>query len=95
MQRVVDILSAYDDLIENNRRQIKLLEEAAQRLYREWFVELRFPWHEDVKIVDEVPEGWRVETIGNICCTIGGGTPSTKKRVIMKAVISHGLRQQI
>ena len=80
MQRVVDILSAYDDLIENNRRQIKLLEEAAQRLYREWFVELRFPGHEDVKIVDEVPEGWRVETIGNICCTIGGGTPSTKEK---------------
>lgn len=80
MQRVVDILSAYDDLIENNRRQIKLLEEAAQRLYREWFVELRFPGHEDVKIVDEVPEGWRVETICNICCTIGGGTPSTKEK---------------
>ena len=80
MQRVVDIPSAYDDLIENNRRQIKLLEEAAQRLYREWFVELRFPGHEDVKIVDEVPEGWRVETIGNICCTIGGGTPSTKEK---------------
>ena len=80
MQRVVDILSAYDDLIENNRRQIKLLEEAAQRLYREWFVELRFPGHEDVKIVDEVPEGWRVETVCNICCTIGGGTPSTKEK---------------
>ena len=74
MQRVVDILSAYDDLIENNRRQIKLLEEAAQRLYREWFVELRFPGH------DEVPEGWRVETIGNICCAICGGTPSTKEK---------------
>ena len=57
--RIASILSAYDDLIENNRRQIKLLEEAAQRLYREWFVELRFPGHEDVKIVDGVPEGWK------------------------------------
>lgn len=58
-RRIASILSAYDDLIENNRRQIKLLEEAAQRLYREWFVELRFPGHEDVKIVDGVPEGWQ------------------------------------
>lgn len=78
--RIASILSAYDDLIENNRRQIKLLEEAAQRLYREWFVELRFPGHEDVKIVDGVPEGWKAETIGNVCCTIGGGTPSTKEK---------------
>ena len=79
-ETIVNILSAYDDLIENNQKQIKLLEEAAQRLYREWFVELRFPGHEDVKIVDEVPEGWRIETIGNICCAICGGTPSTKEK---------------
>ncbi len=52
------ILSAYDDLIENNQKQIKLLEEAVQRLYKEWFVDLRFPGHENVKIVDGVPEGW-------------------------------------
>ena len=58
-RRIASILSAYDDLIENNRRQIKLLEEAAQRLYREWFVELRFPGHEGVKVVDGVPEGWK------------------------------------
>ena len=57
--RIADILSAYDDLIENNQRQIKLLEEAAQRLYKEWFVDLRFPGHENTKIVDGVPEGWR------------------------------------
>lgn len=56
--RIADILSAYDDLIENNRKQIKLLEEAAQRLYKEWFVDLRFPGHEHTKIVDGVPEGW-------------------------------------
>lgn len=57
-QRIASILSAYDDLIENNQKQIKLLEEAAQRLYKEWFVDLRFPGHEGVKIVDGVPEGW-------------------------------------
>ena len=56
--RIADILSAYDDLIENNQKQIKLLEEAAQRLYKEWFVDLHFPGHENTKIVDGVPEGW-------------------------------------
>ena len=56
--RIADILSAYDDLIENNQKQIKLLEEVAQRLYKEWFVDLRFPGHENTKIVDGVPEGW-------------------------------------
>lgn len=56
--RIADILSAYDDLIENNQKQIKLLEEAAQRLYKEWFVDLCFPGHENTKIVDGVPEGW-------------------------------------
>lgn len=56
--RIADILSAYDDLIENNQKQIKLLEEAAQRLYKEWFVDLHFPGYENTKIVDGVPEGW-------------------------------------
>ena len=55
---IAEILSAYDDLIENNRRRIALLEEAARMLYREWFVRLRFPGHEHVKIIDGVPEGW-------------------------------------
>ena len=56
--QIVNILSAYDDLIENNQKQIKLLEEAARRFYKEWFVDLRFPGHENTKIVDGVPEGW-------------------------------------
>ena len=56
--RIADILSVYDNLIENNQKQIKLLEEAAQRLYKEWFVDLNFPGHENTKIVDGVPEGW-------------------------------------
>lgn len=58
-KQIAGILSVYDDLIENNQKQIKLLEEAAQRLYKEWFVDLRFPGHENTKIVDGVPEGWR------------------------------------
>ena len=62
-QKIAEILSAYDDLIENNRKQIKLLEEAAQKLYKEWFVKLNFPGHENVKIVDGVPEGWTTKTI--------------------------------
>ena len=57
-QRIAEILSRYDSLIENYQKQIKLLEESAQRLYKEWFIDLRFPGHENTKIVDGVPEGW-------------------------------------
>ena len=74
--RIASILSAYDDLIENNQKQIKLLEEAAQRLYKEWFVDLHFPGWEEAKIVDGVPEGWEIEKIGNFVSTTSGGTPS-------------------
>lgn len=62
-QKIASVLSAYDDLIENNRRQIKLLEEAALKLYKEWFVKLNFPGHENTKIVDGIPEGWKKERI--------------------------------
>lgn len=65
-RQIADILSAYDNLIENNRNQIKLLEEAAQRLYKEWFVDLRFPGHEHTKIVNGVPEGWDKERLVDI-----------------------------
>ena len=64
--RIASILSRYDSLIENYQKQIKLLEEAAQRLYKEWFVDLRFPGHENTKIVDGVPEGWERKSIGDI-----------------------------
>ena len=64
--RIADILSAYDDLIKNNRKQIKLLEEAAQRLYKEWFVDLRFPGYEYTKIVDGVPEGWEPCSLNDV-----------------------------
>ena len=61
--KIANVLSAYDDLIENNQKQIKLLEEAAQRLYKEWFVDLRFPGYENVAVVDGVPKGWNVKSI--------------------------------
>ena len=76
--RIANILSRYDSLIENYQKQIKLFEEAAQRLYKEWFIDLRFPGHENTKIVDGVPEGWAKKKISDICQTVGGGTPSTK-----------------
>lgn len=66
-KQIAEILTTYDDLIENNQKQIKLLEETAQRLYKEWFVDLNFPGHENTKIVDGVPEGWSKSTVGNIC----------------------------
>ena len=76
--RIATILSRYDSLIENYQKQIKLLEEAAQRLYKEWFVDLHFPGHENTNIVDGVPEGWEKKKISDVCETVGGGTPSTK-----------------
>lgn len=65
-RRIADVLSAYDKLIENNRKQIKLLEEAAQRLYKEWFVDLKFPGYETTPIVNGLPEGWRYGTLNNL-----------------------------
>lgn len=66
-QRVAEILTAYDDLIENNRRRMALLEDAARQLYREWFVRLRFPGHEHTRITNGVPEGWERKTLGELC----------------------------
>lgn len=65
-QRIATILSRYDSLIENYQKQIKLLEESAQRLYKEWFIDLRFPGHENTKIVDGIPEGWEKKNLGDI-----------------------------
>lgn len=81
-QKIATILSAYDDLIENNTRRIKILEEMAQAIYREWFVNFRFPGHEGVRMVESelglVPEGWEVVTVEETFEISGGGTPSTK-----------------
>ena len=76
-EKIASILSAYDDLIENNRKQIKLLEEAAQRLYKEWFVDLRFPGHETTAITDGIPEGWARYKFSEIASIMSGGTPKT------------------
>ncbi len=78
--RIASILSRYDSLIENYQKQIKLLEEAAQRLYKEWFVDLHFPGHENTKIIDGVPEGWEKKKISEVCDTTSGGTPSRSKK---------------
>jgi|LDZU01.1.fsa_nt_gi type I restriction enzyme S subunit len=71
--RVVEILSAYDDLIENNRRRIQLLEQSARLLYKEWFVHLRFPGHEHTQIIDGVPDGWEKTTIRESAAFISRG----------------------
>lgn len=77
--KIVEILGTFDDLIENNQKQIKLLEEAAQRLYKEWFVDLRFPGYENCKIVDGMPESWIQKKISDLGEIITGKTPSTSK----------------
>ena len=75
-KRIADILSAYDNLIENNQKQIKLLEEAAQRLYKQWFIDLRYPGHETTPIVDGLPKGWKRCRMDEKFKTVLGGTPS-------------------
>jgi type I restriction enzyme S subunit len=72
-KQIADVISAYDDLIENNRRRIQLLEQAARLLYKEWFVHLRFPGHEHTQIIDSVPEGWEKTTIGESASLISRG----------------------
>jgi type I restriction enzyme S subunit len=76
--RITEILSTYDDLIDNNRRRMALLEDSARQLYREWFVRLRFPGHEHTPIVDGVPQGWSMGTVSDFYETSSGGTPSRK-----------------
>lgn len=81
--RIASILSAYDDLIENNARRIAILEESAQRLYREWFVHFRFPGHEKVKMVDSeiglIPKGWNVTTVGEATKRVSAGKKYDQK----------------
>lgn len=72
-ERIADVLSAYDDLIENNRRRMALLEESARLLYREWFVRLRFPGHEHTPIVNGLPEGWERKPLAELCESIDYG----------------------
>lgn len=82
-RRIASVLSAYDDLIENNRRRIAILEEMARRLYEEWFVHFRFPGHEHVPFIEteqgRIPERWEVKPVSDVLQIFGGGTPSKKQ----------------
>jgi type I restriction enzyme, S subunit len=82
--KVTAVLSAYDDLIENNSRRIKLLEEMAQRIYRQWFVEFRYPGHEQTPLVNSdlgpIPEGWRIVAFTDLADILSGGTPKTTSK---------------
>ena len=77
MRKIIDSLSHYDNLIENYQRQIKLLEEAARRLYKEWFVDFRFPGYEHVKVINGIPEKWKKEAFSRRVDVMSGGTPKT------------------
>jgi type I restriction enzyme S subunit len=82
-RKIAAVLSAYDDLIENNMQRIKILEEMAQLIYREWFVKFRFPGHKKIKLVDspmgKIPQGWEVKKVGETFEILGGGTPSKQR----------------
>lgn len=80
-RRIADIFSAYDDLIENNRRRIDLLEQSARMLYKEWFVSLRFPGHEHVKVKDGVPQGWERLPLGEVLTLQRGFDLPTSQRI--------------
>ncbi len=91
-QKIAGILSAYDDLIENNRKQIKLLEEAAQKLYKEWFVKLNFPGHENVKIVDGIPEGWVYKKLDKVFNYVRGRSYSSDELSETKGTLFVNLK---
>ena len=75
--KIASILVAYDDLIDTNQRQVRLLEEATQRLYKEWFIDLKYPGHENVPVVDGLPEGWIKTPFSERVDVLSGGTPKT------------------
>ena len=87
--RIVDILSVYDDLIDNNRRRMALLEEVARQLYREWFVRLRFPGHEYINITHGVPEGWEFKPIGE-AATLNYGKALKEENRLEGAIPVYG-----
>jgi type I restriction enzyme S subunit len=82
-RQIVDVLSTIDDLIQNNRRRIHALEQMVQTIYREWFVHLRFPGHENASLVDSqlgpLPEGWTCSSLGQAATWLSGGTPKTSE----------------
>ena len=95
-EKIANTLSAYDDLIENNQKQIKLQEEAARRLYKEWFVDLRFPGHENTKIVDGVPEGWSKSTVSEVSAVLRRGiSPKYNEKARSIVINQKCIRQTI
>ena len=96
MQKIVDVLSVYDDLIENNQKQIKLLEEAAQRLYKEWFISLRFPGYEDIPFLDGIPKGWQKDIVEKTSCVLRRGiSPQYDDNMSMKVINQKCIRTSI
>lgn len=95
-EKLSDILSVYDDLIENNQKQIKLLEEAAQRLYKEWFIDLHFPGWENTTITDSVPEGWEQKTIADVSSVLRRGiSPKYNDAAEITVINQKCIRQTI
>ena len=90
--RITEVLSAYDDLIESNQKQIKLLEEAAQRLYKEWFVDLRFPGYENTPLVDGVPEGWQFRPLSEVFDFVRGKSYTSKELSDTTGVLMANLK---
>ena len=91
-EAIASKLSAYDNLIENNQKQIKLLEEAAQRLYKEWFVDLRFPGYEDTPVVDGVPEGWSFKPLSDLFSFVRGKSYTSKELSDTSGVLMVNLK---
>lgn len=91
-KKIAKILSSYDNLIDNNQKQIKLLEEAAQRQYKEWFVALRFPGYENVKIIDGVPEGWELKPLSDIFKYVRGKSYTSKEIVELGGTLMVNLK---
>ena len=91
-QRIASVLEKYDDLIENNQKQIKLLEEAAQRLYKEWFIDLRFPGYEGMEIVDGVPSGWKKTVLNEVFSFERGKSYASKELSDSEGVVLVNLK---
>lgn len=94
-RKIAETISAYDDLIENNRRRIDLLEQSARMLYKEWFVSLRFPGHEHIKVKDGVPQGWDDGKVADFYSTTSGGTPSRKNPAFYEGEINWVKTQEL
>ena len=89
-EKIADILSTYDRLIENNNRRIEILEKTAEEIYKEWFVRMRFPGYENTKFIKGIPEGWEVKKIGNIISKLESGKRQKSNNEEEKTVVSLG-----